>query len=110
MSALSIPFLLTVLNAECIVGRMKRQGKKFKKGVDKRKISCYPIIPFGGVNIYIKKVRHDDFIGVYHPHPDEDPTPWNKKKDTDQQLDLFKDYKPPLPLWKRMLNKLLRRT
>ena len=100
---------MTVLNAECIVGRMKRQGKKFKKGVDKRKISCYPIIPFGGVNIYIKKVRQDDFIGVYHPYPDEDPTPWNKKKDTDQQLDLFKDYKPPLPFWKRVLNKLLRK-
>jgi|LULS01.1.fsa_nt_gb hypothetical protein len=88
---------------------MKRQGKKSKKGVDKSKISCYPIIPFGGVNIYIKKVRHDDFIGVYHPYPDEDPTPWNKKKDTDQQLDLFKDYKPPLPFWKRVLNRLLRK-
>ena len=34
-----------------IVQKNLEKGKKFKKGVDKRKISCYPIIPFGGVNI-----------------------------------------------------------
>jgi hypothetical protein len=53
--------------------------------------------------------RNNDYIGVYHPYPKEDPTPWNKEKEDDGQLDLFKDYRPPLPLWKKLLYKLLRK-
>ena len=45
-----------------------------------------------------------DIRDMLKPFTDEE-----KVKHKVQQLDLFKDYKPPLPFWKRVLNKLLRR-
>ena len=47
------------------------------------------------------KEKDDDFIGVYHPFPNE-----RKGAKDINQLDLFKDYSPPkLPWWKRLFSK-----
>ena len=47
-----------------------------------------------------------DFIGTYHPFPNEDPSSWRNKADK-RQLDLFADYNAPpkLSWWKRLFNK-----
>ena len=46
-----------------------------------------------------------DFIGTYHPFPNEDPSSWRNKVDK-RQLDLFADYAPPkLSWWKRLFIK-----
>ena len=43
----------------------------------------------------VMEARKDDFIGVYHPFPLEDPTSWNQERELNKgQLDFFVDYLP----------------
>ena len=52
-------------------------------------------------------MKRHDFIGTYHPFPNEDPSSWRGNLTTDKkQLDLFKDYTPPKSSWwKRLVSK-----
>ena len=54
------------------------------------------------------ETQKDDFIGVYHPFPEEDPTGWNQERELNKsQLDFFTDYLPrkgqKKSWWKKLL-------